>query len=99
MPYILDEFSYYYETHYDVTDASFPDCSIDRPSGSSGDGRMGIMNHMLHLEILSDVQIPFELEAGTTNSLESINAQSSICDGLYGRPPNVVLVSFSLVTN
>jgi hypothetical protein len=92
VPYILDEFSYYFETHYDVTDSSFPDCSIDRPSGASGDGRMGIVNHMLHLEILG-IQIPDELAADTTNSVDSINAQAAICEGLYGRAPNVVLVS------
>lgn len=92
VPYILDEFSYYFETHYDVTDSSFPDCSIDRPSGASGDGRMGIVNHMLHLEILG-IQIPDELSADTTNSVDSISAQAAICEGLYGRDPNVVLVS------
>lgn len=93
VPYILDEFSYYFETHYDVTDSSFPDCSIDRPSGASGDGRMGIVNHMLHLEILG-IQIPDELAADTTNSVGSISAQAAICEGLYGRAPNVVLLDY-----
>lgn len=92
VPYILDEFSYYFETHYDVTNSSFPDCSIDRPSGSNGSGRMGIVNHMLHFEIFG-IQIPDEIAAGTTNSVKSISAQASICEGLYGRNPNVVLVS------
>lgn len=92
VPYILDEFSYYFETHYDVTDSSFPDCSIDRPSGASGDGRMGLVNHMLHLEIFG-IQIPNEIAADTTNSVDSINAQAALCEGLYGRAPNVVLVS------
>lgn len=94
MPYILDEFSYYFETAYDVTDASFPSCAIDRPSGASANGRMGIVNHMLHVEIL-EIQIPNEVEAATTNSVNSIGAQAAICEGLYGRAPNVVLVSRS----
>lgn len=92
VPYILDEFSYYFETSYEVTDSSFPSCAIDRPSGASADGRMGIVNHMLHIEILG-IQIPNEIEASTTNSVESIESQASICEGLYGRAPNVVLVS------
>ncbi|KAK7739134.1 hypothetical protein SLS53_005770 [Cytospora paraplurivora] len=93
VPYILDEFSYYFETAYDVTDASFPSCAIDRPSGASADGRMGIVNHMLHIEIL-DIQIPNEIEAATTNSVKSIGAQAAICEGLYGRAPNVVLLDY-----
>lgn len=92
VPYILDEFSYYFETAYDVTNASFPDCAIDRPSGASASGRMGIVNHMLHIEIFG-IQIPNEIAAGTTNSAGSIGSQASLCEGLYGRAPNVVLVS------
>lgn len=93
MPYILDEFSYYYETAYNVTDDSFPDCNIDRPSGASADGRMGLVNHMLHDEIF-DIQWPAKSAVNTTNSMDSITAQTGLCEGLYGRAPNVVLVSF-----
>ena len=94
--YILDEFSYYFETPYDETNASFPDCTIDRPSGASADGRMGLVNHMLHIEILG-IQIPNQAAADTTNSVDSIDAQAAICEGLYGRTPNVVLVSCPLI--
>lgn len=93
MPYILDEFSYYYETAYNVTDDSFPDCNIDRPSGASADGRMGIVNHMLHDEIF-DIQWPDKSSTATTNSVDSITAQAGLCESSYGRAPNVVLVSF-----
>lgn len=97
VPYILDEFSYYFETPYNETVAShnFMDCVIDRPAGASADGRMGLVNHMLHLEFLG-IEVPDEGSAGTTNSRASIEAQSSVCEGLYGRTPNVVLVSSSL---
>lgn len=92
VPWILDEFSYYFETRYNETDAAFADCNIDRPSGTSGDGRMGIVNHMLHIDILG-IQIPNRLAADDTNSVASIKSQASICEGLYDRAPNVVLVS------
>lgn len=88
----MDEFSYYFETRYNETDSAFPDCNIDRPSSTSGDGRMGIVNHMLHIDILG-IQIPNRLAADETNSVASIDSQASICKGLYGRAPNVVLVS------
>lgn len=92
VPWILDEFAYYFETRYNETDAAFPDCNIDRPSGTTGNGRMGIVNHMLHIDILG-IQIPNRLEADESNSVASISSQASICEGLYGRAPNVVLVS------
>ncbi|KAK2615725.1 hypothetical protein N8I77_002459 [Diaporthe amygdali] len=92
-PYILDEFAYYFETSYEVTDDSFPDCNIDRPSGASANGRMGLVNHMLHIEILG-IQIPDLVKADDTNSLNSIDAQAGICEGLYGRAPNVVLLDY-----
>jgi len=31
-PYILDEFPYFFETPYDNTDPTFPDCTLDRPA-------------------------------------------------------------------
>lgn len=94
VPYILDEFSYFYETRYNETDSSFPDCSIDRPAEASASGRMGLVNHMLHVQIpLVDIQIPDESAADTTNSVASIEAQTGLCIGLYGVTPNVVLVS------
>lgn len=82
-----------YETSYDVTDDAFPSCSIDRPSGASADGRMGLVNHMLHIDIFG-IQIPDLIAANKTNSLNSIDAQAGICEGLYGRTPNVVLLDY-----
>lgn len=46
----------------------------------------------MHLEFLG-IQIPDEGSADVTNSPASIEAQSSVCRGLYGRVPNVVLVN------
>lgn len=57
---------------------------------------MGIVNHMLHIDIFG-IQIPNRLAADETNSVASIDAQASICEGLYGRAPNVVLVSANLI--
>ncbi|KAJ5964844.1 uncharacterized protein N7479_004720 [Penicillium vulpinum] len=94
--YIQDEFAYYFETVYDVTDASFSSCSIDRPSGAAATGRMGIVNHFLDVDILG-IKIPARHKAGTTNAATgygSIGAQAALCAGLYGRAPNVVLADF-----
>ncbi|KAI1773412.1 PLC-like phosphodiesterase [Hypoxylon cercidicola] len=94
VPYILDEFIYYFETPFSPTEANFVQCNVDRPSGASADGRMFLANHNLNIEILPDVLIPAPLEASDTNSVASITAQTDICMQNYGRYPNVVLLDF-----
>lgn len=94
--YILDEFAYFFETAYDVTDSSFSSCSIDRPSGASASGRMYIVNHFLDVDIFG-VKVPDREHAGKTNAATgdgSIGAQASLCEGLYGRAPNSILLDF-----
>ncbi|PYH50051.1 uncharacterized protein BP01DRAFT_412863 [Aspergillus saccharolyticus JOP 1030-1] len=96
VPYILDEFAYFFETPYDVTDASFSSCSIDRPSGASATGRMYIVNHFLDIDILG-ILIPDRDRAAETNAEAgdgSIGAQADLCLSIYGRLPNVILVDF-----
>ncbi|KAI1762613.1 PLC-like phosphodiesterase [Hypoxylon sp. FL1150] len=94
VPYILDEFVYYFETPFSPTEDNFVQCNIDRPSGASADGRMFLANHNLNVEVLPDVLIPDPLQASDTNSVASITAQTDICKQNYGRYPNVVLLDF-----
>ncbi|KAJ5942999.1 hypothetical protein N7516_003167 [Penicillium verrucosum] len=94
--YILDEFAYYFETAYGVTDPSFSNCSIDRPPGAAATGRMSIVNHFLDIDVFG-VKIPARQRADTTNAATgqgSIGAQAALCAGLYGRAPNLVLADF-----
>ncbi|KAJ5758237.1 uncharacterized protein N7511_006931 [Penicillium nucicola] len=96
VPYILDEFTYYFETPYDVTDSKFSSCKIDRPSGASAAGRMYVVNHFLDVDILG-VLIPDRDKADATNAATgegSIGAQAALCEGLYSRKPNVLLADF-----
>lgn len=96
VPYILDEFKYYFETPFDTTDKNFAQCTLDRPKDASPDGRMYIVNHFLDIEIFPGVLIPNLAESGTTNSVASILAQTDLCYNTYKRTPNVVLVSHYL---
>lgn len=94
--YINDEFAYYFETRYDVTDPTFSNCSIDRPAGTSAIGRMYIINHFLDVEI-AGVKIPDREAAAHTNAATgkgSIGANAALCHSLYAREPNVVLLDF-----
>lgn len=54
------------------------------------------MNHFLDVSVLG-IDIPDEFAASSTNAATgrgSIGAQVSICVGLYGRYPNVVLLDY-----
>ena len=95
-PYILDEFSYFFETPYDTTDPTFPECTIDRPPGASATGRMYIVNHFLDLDIFG-IDIPDNAADEQTNAATgsgSIGAQVGICEGLYAYVPKGVLVDY-----
>lgn len=91
VPYILDEFTYFFETPYDVTDSSFNQCTLDRPAGASPNGRMYIVNHFLDVDIFG-ILIPDQVNAPKTNSMSSILAQSNLCNQAWGRLPNFILV-------
>ncbi|KAI1098469.1 PLC-like phosphodiesterase [Jackrogersella minutella] len=94
VPYILDEFGYWFETPFSPTKDNFIQCNVDRPAGASADGRMFLANHNLNVEILPDVLIPDPEQASDTNSMANITSQTDICVQNYGRNPNVVLLDF-----
>ncbi|TAQ87374.1 hypothetical protein B7494_g4300 [Chlorociboria aeruginascens] len=99
VPYILDEFLYFFETAFDVTTPTFPSCDLNRPAGSSGAGLMYIVNHFLDLDIFGngDILIPDTGALATTNAATgtgSIGAQAALCEQEWGRVPNLVLVDF-----
>lgn len=57
---------------------------------------MYIVNHFLDVDILG-VKIPDRAAASTTNAATgkgSIGAQATVCEALYSRAPNVVLLDF-----
>lgn len=91
--YIINEFDYFWETPFGETDSDFPTCEVDRPTDGDPSKLMGIMNHMLNVEILG-VAIPNSLEADETNSEESIQKQVDLCEGQWGRKPNVILLDY-----
>jgi len=96
VPYVLDEFSFFFETAFDVTDSTFSSCALDRPSGSSGSDLMMIVNHFLDSEFLG-IDFPDEGAAGKTNAATgtgSIGAQADLCYTTWDRNPNLILVDY-----
>jgi len=92
--YILNEFDYYWETPFGVTNPSFPTCEVDRPEKGNPAKLMGMMNHMLNDKVFGIV-IPNQRDAKKTNSAKSIHGQVALCEGKWSKTPNVVLVSAS----
>ena len=95
-PYILDEFSYFWETQFDVTDPNFANCSIDRPAGASASGRMYIINHFLDLAI-GGIDIPDSAAVDTTNAAQgtgSIGANQAECFALYQQNAKGILLDY-----
>lgn len=95
-PYILDQFSYYFETPFSTTDPKFRQCKIDRPPNASSDGRFYLVNHTLNVDIFG-VIVPDRLNARRTNAATgdgSIGAHVDLCNSIYNRKPNVMLIDY-----
>lgn len=95
-PYLLDEFTYLFETPFEITDPDFPECKIDRPSNASPDDRLYLVNHNLQIDLFG-ILIPNRALAPRTNSATgrgSIGAHADLCTSIYGRKPDVVLVDW-----
>ncbi|TGJ79067.1 hypothetical protein E0Z10_g9689 [Xylaria hypoxylon] len=93
VPYILDEFAYFFETPFDPLEAGLSGCNIDRPAGASADGRLILANHNRNYQILG-ISLPDLAHASGTNSVNSITAQTNTCNTQHGRIPNVVLLDY-----
>ena len=101
VPYILPEFLYFWETPFDMTDPSFPQCIIDRPPSLAetpalAHQRMYIINHYLDTEMMG-MDVPDRRDARKTNAAngsESIGAQVGLCQQEHGRAPKGILVDF-----
>ncbi|KAM3435342.1 hypothetical protein MY4824_004923 [Beauveria thailandica] len=91
--YIINEFDYFWETPWGITDKTFPTCVVDRPPKGDPAKLMGLMNHMLNYK-LGDVVFPNQPDAASTNSKASIEAQVARCIAAWSQQPNVVLLDW-----
>ncbi|KAL9016349.1 MAG: hypothetical protein Q9185_006295 [Variospora sp. 1 TL-2023] len=104
IPYLLNEFSYFWETPYNTLDPAFAQCTLDRPASLKAKPasdpavrhRMYIMNHFLDTKVLGMV-VPNRRDAKQTNAWRgkgSIGEQAERCGGMYGKAPAAVLVDY-----
>ncbi|KAK4455915.1 PLC-like phosphodiesterase [Podospora aff. communis PSN243] len=106
-PYLLDEFTYVFETAFDVRRLSGFNCTLDRPSslrsaGASSavsSGYFPLMNHFAYTEITSDITVPNVNDIATTNSPSTtttgaLGLHGQTCQSQWGVKPVFVLVDF-----
>ncbi|KAK2773340.1 hypothetical protein CKAH01_03800 [Colletotrichum kahawae] len=104
-PYLLPEFAYVFETHYEVTSASGFNCTIDRPStyttasAAVSANMMPLMNHFQYQILTGDILIPDVSDIETTNSASTstqgnLGLHAQTCTSQWGKKPTFVLVDF-----
>jgi len=104
--YLMDEFTYIFETPFEVTAASNFSCQPNRPSSVENDiaaalasNRLPFMNHFLDTSESFGIEIPDASAAGTTNALNggtgNLGDSAATCKSSYsGRQPTFILVDF-----
>lgn len=104
-PYLLDEFTYVFETPFEVTSLSGFNCTLDRPSSPDSaaaaisSNMLPLMNHFLYSEITSSILIPAVSDIDTTNSPSTtttgaLGLHAETCAKEWGVNPVFVLVDF-----
>ncbi|KAF8248282.1 hypothetical protein K440DRAFT_679928 [Wilcoxina mikolae CBS 423.85] len=99
--YLLDQFTYMWETPFSQTDADFP-CNIDRPlDETGGERKLYMANHnlvfLLSLLSRSSLTLPerriFDLRKACSG-FSSLGLQANSCYAMWGRYLNFLLVDF-----
>jgi hypothetical protein len=105
VPWLLDMWSYQWQTPFSPTNVSFP-CVVQRPPGQKRDvseRRLILANHNLNLEV-NDVALGIDFLIPDTAVIDNTNANTTDlgaarltvdqCAAEWGRPPNYLLVDY-----
>ncbi|KAL8993557.1 MAG: hypothetical protein Q9169_006253 [Polycauliona sp. 2 TL-2023] len=97
VPYILDEFEYFFETPYNTLDPGFEQCSIDRPPGAKSEGRMYIVNHFLDKKILDKGEGEGIIPKGALEQGKGLvgDVVGGLKGGIFGRKNRISNGSYS----
>lgn len=111
IPWLLNMWSYQWQTEFSPTNASFP-CTLERPPGQARDvseKRLYLVNHNLDVELDETalggftLLIPDIVELNTTNANVSVYGSAARtvdkCTENWGRPPNYLLVDYYNIGN
>jgi hypothetical protein len=103
--YLMDEFTFVFETAFDNTDPGNFTCTTDRPSGLRGQtagalssGRMPLQNHFLYDTQLFGVEAPDEANITSTNAPAdkpgNMGDAAKDCRTEWGKAAVFILVDF-----
>lgn len=103
--YLMDEFTFIFETAFDNTDSSNFTCTADRPSSLRGQtaeavssGRMPLQNHFLYDTQLFGIEAPDEANITNTNAPAdrpgNMGDAAEACRREWAKPPVFILVDF-----
>ena len=105
-PYLLDEFTFVFETPFSVTSPSNFTCAPDRPPTVQGQttaaiqsGRLSLVNHFLDSVAGLGIQVPNTAAINVTNGpassgTGSLGMEIESCSAAYGKAPNFLLVDY-----
>ncbi|GAB7335629.1 hypothetical protein MBLNU13_g07952t2 [Cladosporium sp. NU13] len=106
IPWLLDIWSYQWQTPFSPTDPSFP-CTVQRPPGQArgvSQKRLYLANHNLNVAIAlsygssGDILVPDVVQLNSTNANDTVygSAQLAVehCTEDWGRPPNFLLIDY-----
>ncbi|KAH6661946.1 PLC-like phosphodiesterase [Plectosphaerella plurivora] len=105
-PYIMNQFSYVFETHFEVTETAGFNCTLDRPASAGAAetaiaaGMLPMMNHFMYTRITDSIIIPNDGAVNTTNSpatsgvAGALGAHAQLCRSQWGLAPTFALVDF-----
>jgi hypothetical protein len=104
-PYLLPEFTYVFETEFEVLSPSGFNCSLDRPASAQsavsaiGTNMLPLLNHFMYTSLGSGILIPNVGSIDTTNSPSTTTAgalgtHAMQCMREWGIKPSFVLVDF-----
>ncbi|KAF1977529.1 PLC-like phosphodiesterase [Bimuria novae-zelandiae CBS 107.79] len=102
VPWLLDEFSYQWQSPFSPTDPAFP-CTAQRPSNQPdavSRDKMYMVNHNLNIAVKifgDDILIPAYTLLDGVNAVSgngSLGRNVENCTARWGRPPNWLLVDY-----
>ncbi len=104
-PYLMDQFTYIFETPFENFQASDFNCVVDRPSGFAdasaaiAAGLLPLKNHFLYDSQLFGIEVPNVENLNVTNSPSfeqqgSVGTEALECATQWDRGPSFILVDF-----
>ncbi|KAL1924080.1 uncharacterized protein VTP21DRAFT_7115 [Calcarisporiella thermophila] len=95
-PWLIPEFEYVFETPFQVPSNDAFTCTVDRPAGTSPNGKMYLINHFIYSALTiggQQVELPQQGQQNVTNGQVLVDHVNS-CSQTFGRNANFIAVDW-----